>query len=316
MIDFEYLYKGICGLAHAHQAGTMAGHLGAAVVAGYFFGEDQGELPNEVFTGIEGELKRVIQGEEAIWFNAKKAGVTPTDLFKPFPQAQAQEDSIKTIAAALQKNVGQTRQSGHNVIFAALAIRALHDHTEYATPQIIAGISQLMKGFDNAPPGRGFYGEEQGWRMGNQVKLEPDNTFPAYQNIQQMAEVTINEVIETAAIKKQGYGGLWHIINHAAAITELERFGYKQVALQALPAHHHHLRLWRSLPDVEKELGAVVASQHDPRQPAYWAGMLKRDQARLTHRVKTLYGFFTLKRFIEDEATKKKAEAAFLYLMA
>lgn len=131
-----------------------------------------------------------------------------------------------------------------------------------------------------------------------------------------MAEVTINEVIETAAIKKQGYGGLWHIINHAAAITELERFGYKQVALQALPAHHHHLRLWRSLPDVEKELGAVVASQHDPRQPAYWAGMLKRDQARLTHRVKTLYGFFTLKRFIEDEATKKKAEAAFLYLMA
>jgi hypothetical protein len=36
MIDFDYLYKGICGLANAHQAGTMAGHLGAAVAAGYF----------------------------------------------------------------------------------------------------------------------------------------------------------------------------------------------------------------------------------------------------------------------------------------
>ncbi len=27
MIDFDYLYKGICGLANAHRAGTMAGHL-------------------------------------------------------------------------------------------------------------------------------------------------------------------------------------------------------------------------------------------------------------------------------------------------
>jgi hypothetical protein len=72
MIDFEYLYKGICGLANAHKAGTMAGHLGAAVIAGYFIGEDLGELPNEVFKGVEGELDRVIQGEQAIWFNAIK----------------------------------------------------------------------------------------------------------------------------------------------------------------------------------------------------------------------------------------------------
>lgn len=41
MIEFEYLCKGICGLANAHKADTMAGHLGAAVVAGYLFGEVQ-----------------------------------------------------------------------------------------------------------------------------------------------------------------------------------------------------------------------------------------------------------------------------------
>ena len=44
--------------------------------------------------------------------------------------------------------------------------------------------------------------------------------------------------------------------------------------------------------------------------------MLKRDEARLTHRIKTLYGFNILKRFIESEAQRKKAEDAFLYLMA
>jgi hypothetical protein len=60
----------------------------------------------------------------------------------------------------------------------------------------------------------------------------------------------------------------------------------------------------------------VLKAEHDPRDPAYWKGMLKRDEARLTHRIKTLYGFYTLKRFIENKARQMKAEDAFLYLMA
>ena len=315
MIDFKYLYKGICGLAHAHQAGTMAGHLGAAVTAGYFIGEDQSELPEDVFTGVEGELERVIGGEEAIWFNAKKAGVTPTELFQPFPKEKPDETTIKSIADALEVNVDRTRQSGHNVIFGSIALRALHDHPDYATPPIVAGIRKLIGGFNNAHPGRGYYGKETGWLIGNQVELKPDDKFPPYQSLQKMVDVTIAELIATASVRKQGFGGLWHIINHAAGITELDRFGYRQVAAKALPAHHQHIRLWRSLPNVEAELGPMKKAEHDPRQPAYWKGMLKRDEARLTHRIKTLYGFHVLMRFTEDNATRKKAEDAFLYLM-
>jgi len=315
MIEFDYLYKGICGLAHSHQAGEMAGHLGAAVTAGYFFGEDQNELPDEVFVGITGELKRIIAGEEGFWFNAKKAGITPTGLFKAFPQEAPQPEAIKSIAVALEKNVGQTRQSGHNIIFASIGIRALHDHNDYATPQIIDGIRKLTAGFNNAHPGRGYYGKQKGWLNGNQVKLADDNQFPMYGSIQEMVDVTIAELISSAAIKKQGFGGLWHIINHAAAITELNRFGYEKVAQLALPAHHQHIRLWRSLPNVENELGAQVKSAHDPREPIYWEGMLKRDEARLTHRIKTLYGYYTIRRFIENDATKKNSDEAFLFLM-
>lgn len=315
MIEFDYLYKGICGLAHSHQAGEMAGHLGAAVAAGYFFGEDQSELPDEVFVGITGELKRIIAGEESFWFNAKKAGITPTELFKPYPREAPNEAAINSIVLALQKNVGQTRQSGHNIIFASIGIRALRDHSDFATPQIIEGIRKLTAGFNNAHAGRGYYGKEKGWLNGRQVKLADENSFPQYGSVQDMIDVTITELVSTAAIKKQGFGGLWHIINHAAAITELNRFGYEKVAHLALPAHHQHIRLWRSLPDVENELGAQVKSAHDPREPIYWEGMLKRDEARLTHRIKTLYGYYTLRRLIEDEPTKKKADDAFLYLM-
>lgn len=316
MIDFDYLYKGICGLANSHKAGTMAGHLGAAVVAGYFVGEDQGDLPDEVYRGIEGELDRIIRGEEAFWYNVKKTGLAPTDLFKPLPQEESSEDSIRRIAAALQKNISTTRQSGHNVIFASIAIRALHDHSEHATPQIVSGISSLTAGFNNAHPGRGYYGKQKGWLNGNQVKLATDADFPAYKSPEEMVAITIKELIDTAAIRKQGFGGLWHIINHAGAITELDRFGFAELAQQALPAHHQHIRLWRTLPDVESELGPTIKSDLPPRDAAYWKGMLKRDEARLTHRIKTIYGFHTLLRFVEDKRVKEQAEDAFLYLMA
>lgn len=316
MIDFQYLQTGINGLANSYKAGTMAGHLGAAVAAGYFFGEDQSDLPPEVFRGIEGEIKRVIAGEESFWWNAKQAGVTSADLFRPLAKEEPKPNTIKAIADALQKNVGETRQSGHNIIFASIAIRALRDHPDFATPQAVTGICKLTEGFNTAHAGRGYYGKEKGWLNGNQVQLAADEKFQPYESIPQMVEVTIEELITTAAIKKQGFGGLWHIINHAAAITELERFGFKELAKQALPAHHQHIRLRRSLPDVEGELGAVPKAEHDPRNPAYWKGMLKRDEARLTHRIKTLYGYFILKRFIENDAQRKKADDAFLYLMA
>jgi hypothetical protein len=316
MIDFQYLQTGIHGLANAHKVGTLAGHLGAAVAAGYFLGEDQSDLPDAVCRGIEGEIDRVIAGEEVIWWNATRAGITPADLFKPLPQEEPKPDTIPTIADALRKNVGELRESGHNLIFASLAIRALHDHADFATPQTAAGICKLIEGFNTAHPGRGYYGKDKGWRYGNEVELAGDDTFPPYASIPEMVDVTIAELTATASIKKQGFGGLWHVINHAAAITEMDRFGYKELAKLALPAHRQHVRLWRSLPDVEGELGAVQKSEQDPRDPAYWKGRLKRDEARLTHRIKTLYGFYTLTRFIEKESRRKKAQDAFLYLMA
>ena len=77
------------------------------------------------------------------------------------------------------------------------------------------------------------------------------------------------------------------------------------------------MRLYRGLPDVEDELGALKHAAFDPRTPEYWA--VNEDSqwsARLTHRIKTLYGFFTLLRFFFFFSKRKQAETQFLYLMA
>lgn len=315
MVDFAYLQKGLWGLANAHRAGTMAGHLGAAVLAGYFFGEDLGGGDPQVFRGVEGELDRVMQGEEAIWFNARKAGVTPQELFTPVTPQNTEPVSIKPIAAALKRIAGSLRQSGHDIIFASIGLRALHDHPEYATAPIVEGVCKLIDAFSDQSQGRGYYGQNTGWLSGEQVKLEADTQFPDYKDLGEMVQVTIEQLIQTASKRKQGFGGLHHLVNHAAAVTEVDRFGYPEIARQALAAHHRHVRLWRSLPDVERELGPVTKSDLDPRNPAYWNGMLNRNSALLTHRIKTLYGYHTIRRFIEDDARRKQADDAFLYLM-
>jgi hypothetical protein len=317
MVDFEYLYKGLCGLARAHRANAMAGHLGAAVVAGYFFGEEHHDLDGRVFAAIEEDLDRIVRGEESLWYDAKKAGITVPELFAPFPEEDPAAEQISTIADALSANIGKTRQSGHNVIFASLALRALHDHPQYATPSIVAGIGKLIEQFHGAVPGRGYYGRQRGWIVGNQVRLPADDRFPLYTSQQAMAEVVIEELIRSASMRRQGFGGLFHIINHATGLTELSRFGYRDLAQRGLAAHHHHVRLWRSLPDVEDELGALQQAEHDPRTPAYWSRTSSVQwSAWLTHRIKTLYGFFSLVRFVEDSARRRKAEQSFLYLMA
>lgn len=94
---------------------------------------------------------------------------------------------------------------------------------EITIPQIITGIHSLIVGFNNAHAGWGYYGKEKGWKTGRQVKLEPDKKFPAYKDVSEMVSVTVAELIATASVRTQGFGGVWHLINHAAGITELER---------------------------------------------------------------------------------------------
>ena len=317
MIGTAYLYKGLCGLAHAYRANTMAGHLGAAIIAGYFLDEELPAMDEQVRSGITGELDRILNGEESTWFNPQEAGSTIRELFAPIPSESPQEAGILAIAEALSGNIDKARQTGHNAIFAAIAIRALHDHTQFATPTIVEGIRRLIEDFDNATPGRGYYGKERGWIEGDQVRLQPADEPAPYTNEAELAEAVIAELIQGASLPRRGFGGLVHVINHAAALIELSRHGYEDLARSGLHAHWQHVRLWRSLPVLTEELSPMERATHDPRTPDFWTGgAFRRDTARLTHRIKTLYGFITLMRLIEDEAKRKEAGEQFLYLMA
>ncbi len=193
MIDFDYLAKGLYALARAHHVNTMAGHLGAAIVAGYLITENHPDLDENVNAGIEAELDRIICGQSG--FGPKRgASILVAEMFESFPKQPQQENLIDGIADALIHNIDQPRQSGHNVIFASIAIRALKRHPEFATPAITDGIRKLIAGFNDVTPGVAYYGKERGRIDGRKVVLPEDDTFPPYTDLQTMATTVLYQI--------------------------------------------------------------------------------------------------------------------------
>jgi hypothetical protein len=317
MIDSSYLYQGLCGLARAHRASPMAGHLGAALIAGYFFAQEHPRLDPAVYAGVARDLDRVVAGEESLWFDPEAAGITVPEMFAPFPSQPPDAKRVTSIATALSSNIDHTREAGHNTIFASLALRAFAEHPELAEPALVDGIRRLIERFDRATPGPGYYGARRGWIDGDRVSLTDDDDRQSYVDEADMVRAAIEELLRDTSIRRQGFGGVFHLINHAQGLLDLSRAGEQELASRGLAAHHHHLRLYRSLPDVSDELGALVKADRDPLTPEHWSQTESVQwSAWLTHRIKTLYAFRGLLRTVEDAETRRRAEDAFLYLMA
>lgn len=318
-IDEAYLVKGLNAMARAHRMSAMAGHLGASLVAGYFIGKQRPDLEPEVYKGIEGDLDRVLAGESVFGSKmSKKSKLTDSELFEAFPKEKPNESLIDGIAEALEKNITMPRESGHNVIFASIAIHALKERPEFATPSIVEGIRKLIGLFDKAHPGSGYYGKAKGRITGNKITLpDGDDGTPHYTDVKGMVDAVLDEIInQDPKVHVQGYGSLLHVNNHAAAITDLAQYGYPELVPAAIASHRQHLRLWRNLPNVADELGPAPYAEFSPHTSAYWtSGKVPYDRALLTHRVKTMFGFDELVEAIDDERKEKRAYDKLRYMM-
>jgi len=98
-------------MARAHSVSTMSGHLGAAVVAGYFIGEQHPDLDKKVYDGIEAELERIIRGE-SVFSPRKDAALNAPAMFEPFAKELPKENLIDGIADALSRNDRKIGEGG------------------------------------------------------------------------------------------------------------------------------------------------------------------------------------------------------------
>ena len=299
------LLRGLNGLSQAIHWNRMSGHPPAAVLAAYFFCQE-----NELEPGAPDEVQRLVErlvnGSDSIWYQVDGQPVTNEALFSNPISGEPDEKLIPKVGDALAGSLGACRDSGHNTIFASLALKALYAAPEYALPAFIDGILRLLKDFEGRGPGFAHLPGQDKLVDPRELPTPEDLDLPAYISTADMV-AAVCEYFKLDRFTSKGVGGPIHVLNHAVALLDLEALGYSDLVRHGLGAHHQHLKLWLSLPPFPQDENSFRApSLHDPRSRAYWdAGVTLRDQGGIEHRLKFLYGAHRFAAHITDEGDRR-----------
>jgi hypothetical protein len=307
MLQDIYLEKGITALARAGYQNPMAGHIGAAVLAAYFFSHEN-KLDEGAISFLQGVVDDSMEKDRQGWLAGAKDPTAITEIFSPYPQEQSNPDLVQDIITALDKKIDHLRQSGHCTIFASLALKALKHKADMVTPSITDGICQLIDSFNDSP-GQGYYGQEQGWLKG--VPVEPDKYLVPYQGSSDLVHAAFGEMARHDKIKRTGYGNLVHLVTHTNALVELDEMGYNDLALRGHDALRTHIMLLRSLPpdrDSNDQTTYLEPTASSPLSTAYWENFNAEDavpsalgQGGAGHALKVSYAFFHIVSYIKDK---------------
>ena len=298
VLDQSYLEAGLLALSRVGDRHWNTGHYGAAVIAAYYFAHEQG-LDEAASMALARQLDRLIARHD--------------DLFLPAGLDRDDDADLAPIVRALDRNIGQLRAIGHNVIFASLALKALRQLPQLATRAAIDGLTTLLAQFDDYGPGRPFYG----WEDPTQVRIETVDDIPVYRDEATIARTALDAF---AAIEKiypflhQGIVG--HLLTHAHALIELARLGYTDIAGKGHDAHRLYIKLSRNPPDEGEPIPKRDDPEFSPSGAAYWQRDLEGNREWLVgHVFKYTYSFYDLIRHIDDDAERRRFHQQLAYVL-
>ena len=231
----RYLERGLVALSDAHHRGWLRGHYGAAVLSSYYFARENG-LDERTARALESNIEAFIER-------------SPGEFPAPDP-GRGTADAAR-IVERLDGQIADLRVGGHDVIFAALALRALRDLPAFATPSVVDGICRLLELVvsRNAP-----------------VQETPYNRahpLPEFAGSKDIATITLRETLRPwGDVMSVGASGVVHWITHADSLVTLDELGYAGTARRG----HAALRL-----HVNRQGGADPRNEPD-RAPVDWLG--------------------------------------------
>ena len=268
----EYLAKGLAALSDAHRRGWLQGHHGAAILSSYYFC-----LENRLDERTSRALRKQIDA-----FIASK----PEEIPDGGP-GRGTADPAR-IVERLDRQIATLNRGGHDVIFASLALRALRDLPEYATPQVVDGIVRLLEliAASGASP---------------ETPFNRDHPLPPYGSANDIAKTTLEATLRPwGDALRIGASGVVHWITHADAVVTLADLGHEELARRG----HAALRL-----HVNQEVTAGARPEPeraaiDWLAPAYWESdaphRLFQNTWLAGHAFKLPYSLFRLLRRTDD----------------
>ena len=278
--DPDHLARGLVAMSVAHERGWVSGHHGAAVVASHYFCLDN---------GLDGRTARALRANADSYI-----GRRPAEFPSPDPGRGAADPS--RIVERLDLHVAELRSGGHGAIFAALALRALRDLPEWATPSIVDGICRLLDDFTTTAHPEG------------PSRHHREHPLPPYGDAGDVAAVTLRSTLRPwSHVMRVGGSGVLHWVTHAEALVTLEDLGYGEVARRGHAAQQQQI----NRPVVEDGPTEPERAPVDWLGPEYWESDAPRRPLNHTwlfgHSFKLPYSLFRLLRRIDDPSLRSAA---------
>ena len=249
MLELRYLSIGIASVAGAATTNAnTGGHFGCAVIAAYFLAKEF-RLDAATVTALRMAMDTMIAGN-------------PT-FFPTSPESPPVVDGEQRIVAALEASIDRFTTIGHNVIFAALALKALRERGSAISEHEATGIAAVIRKMNEEGPPQEIFG------MPVSTETTPD--MVPYADERDLATTTIMEAMKLERVYPGGFQGYTcHLLTHGHALIVLERLGYRDLARRGHLPHRLQAAQLCVLHDWTEKRDPLEPLPFSPLEAAFW----------------------------------------------
>lgn len=278
MLSRDSLLSGLNALSRAHALNYFAdGHRGAALIAATYLCRREDIEPGAAATIAEMAARE--------WADS--------DLCAPFPEATPEPALTGDLVAALAASTDCLRQAGHNVIFPALALKAMAEIPEAVTPARVDGLCRLVEAVIVYP----------------EPLTGADVVLPGLDDPTALAEFVLAEALEAMRrFEGRGQGWTGHLLTHAQAVMDLADIGETAAAEHARRGLAAYVRRVRMGPQADDRVCVEhTPFEHGPLTERYWQNR-RTSEVGLGHCFKYPYAFFALLDAAEDGRLRQRCQ--------
>jgi hypothetical protein len=289
------IIMGLDGMSRVADPGNnpfVNGHNAAAVMSSVFFCRNE---------KLEEDTQQEI-------LSHVKARLLTKPIYAPREEEPADQQLVDSLVTDLDAGIDTLRQSGHNIIFAVISLKALQAAPEAATPARVNGLRKMVQSF--------------GTNRRPQDPLENQETFIDLSDEQQFIRFVFEEylkALELYLVGKGHHGFAGHVLTIGHALVELDRMGHKETARKGVEAYWQFVRQARDGADLGGEnVKAPPQPRHSPLTRDYWIDQEKRQRGEIvsSHLIKYPYSFYALAKEVRDDDLKKRIFEKLYHLTA
>ncbi|WP_053374499.1 hypothetical protein [Paenibacillus sp. FJAT-27812] len=206
-------------------------HFGAAAIASYFFVKDN-NLGVELGQNVFSQSRAMIANNGATSkYNRLRSNV---------------EEAETVILGALDHTIDQLHWVGHNVIYSALSLLAIHELNGWGSDDDLSGISELIRSFEKTIPGRSWIGYSAS--EVKRLEITEEDNFPRIDDANALSLFVLEQLSDFKVIYRaeSHHDLMGHMLTFSHALNILYCLGHVSYFKRGLPPLLKMIKVLRS----------------------------------------------------------------------